>query len=62
MKFFDSTGNVENRIVSMEDLLESHEVGRRIRNTMTNKTMMMHHCGSKAPHEIRGRNNFKLSV
>ena len=27
---------------------------------MTNETMTTHCCGSKAPHEIKGRNNFKI--
>ena len=60
IKFFDSTGNVENRIISLEDLPESCEAGRRIGNTMINEMMTMHYRGLKAPHEIRGRNNFKI--
>ena len=55
---FESTTNVENRIVNVEDLPESHKAGRRIGNVMTNEMMMMHYCGLKAPHEIREKRNF----
>ena len=51
---------MENGIINVEDLLESHEAGRRIGNVMTNETMTTHHHGSKAPHEIKGRNDFKI--
>ena len=46
--------NMENRIVNVEDLPESCEVGRRIGNMMMNETMTTHYCRSKAPHEIKG--------
>ena len=57
---FEATSNVENRIVNVEDLPASHMEGRRMRKAMTNETMTAHHCGSKALHEIRGRNNFEI--
>ena len=51
---------MENRIINVEDLPESHKTGRRIGNVMMNETMTMCYRGLKASHEIRGRNNFKI--
>ena len=57
---FEPTNNMENRIVNVEDIPASCKEGRRIRNVMINEMMTTHCHGSKAPHRIKGRNDFEI--
>ena len=55
-----STNNVNNRIIDIDNLTESHKEERRIGNIVMNKTMMTHCHGTKALHKINRRENFGI--
>ena len=57
---FETTSNVNNGIIVIDGGMQTHKDGRRIGDpVVVQNTMTTHHCGSRALHKMRGRENFK---
>ena len=51
---------MNNRIIVIDEMTQSHKDGRMIGNILVENMMTMCYRGSKALHEMRGRENFEI--
>ena len=51
---------MNDRIIVIDGVTQSHKDGRRIRDVSIQNTMTICYRGSKALHEMRGRENFEM--
>ena len=51
---------MNNRIIDVKNIPDSHKEGRRIQSRSKINEMTMHHRGTGVTHEINGRDNFGI--
>ena len=51
---------MNNKIINMKDIPDSHEEGKRILTTAKQDTMTTHCRGTGVAHETKGKENFKI--